>query len=300
MAAYQADLPDKYILGDSWGLGWIRFGWDGHRLIGHDGNTIGQAAFLRHAARGRASRSRCSPTAATPATSTRTCTAEIFAELAGVAMPRPARAARRAGRRRHRRRTSAGTSARASPMEVCSTRPARAAHDGHRPDRRARAPRAGRRVPDRPGGRGRCSWSASPRTRDLDTRSTFYSLPTGEEYVHFGARATPEGGLMPRDRAARRDAGRHRGRRVRVALVRPRRGGALAPTSWPDRGRPARRRAGTDRRRRPHPPALALRRRRRPGCWCSATTTPCGRSERWPTTRSVDGRGAARARAAST
>ena len=47
MAEHQADLPDKYILGDSWGLGWIRFGWDGHRLIGHDGNTIGQAAFLR-------------------------------------------------------------------------------------------------------------------------------------------------------------------------------------------------------------------------------------------------------------
>ena len=41
------DLPDKHILGDSWGLGWIRFGWDGRRLIGHDGNTIGQAAMLR-------------------------------------------------------------------------------------------------------------------------------------------------------------------------------------------------------------------------------------------------------------
>ena len=51
MAAHQADLPDKYILGDSWGLGWIRFGWDGQRLIGHDGNTIGQAAFLRCPAR---------------------------------------------------------------------------------------------------------------------------------------------------------------------------------------------------------------------------------------------------------
>lgn len=43
----QAELPDQYSLGDSWGLGWIRFGWDGHRLVGHDGNTIGQSAFLR-------------------------------------------------------------------------------------------------------------------------------------------------------------------------------------------------------------------------------------------------------------
>jgi CubicO group peptidase (beta-lactamase class C family) len=47
MTESQVELPDKYTLGDSWGLGWIRFGWDGQRLIGHDGTTIGQSAFLR-------------------------------------------------------------------------------------------------------------------------------------------------------------------------------------------------------------------------------------------------------------
>lgn len=47
MAAHEAELPDPYILGDSWGLGWIRFAWDDRRLVGHDGNTLGQAAFLR-------------------------------------------------------------------------------------------------------------------------------------------------------------------------------------------------------------------------------------------------------------
>jgi hypothetical protein len=41
MTDKQVDLPDRHILGDSWGIGWIRFGWDGRRLIGHDGNTIG-------------------------------------------------------------------------------------------------------------------------------------------------------------------------------------------------------------------------------------------------------------------
>ena len=46
MAEKHADLPDTRTLGDSWGLGWIRYGWDGERLIGHDGNTIGQSAFL--------------------------------------------------------------------------------------------------------------------------------------------------------------------------------------------------------------------------------------------------------------
>jgi dipeptidyl aminopeptidase/acylaminoacyl peptidase len=32
---------------DSWGLGWCRMGWDGTRLVGHDGGTIGQFAYLR-------------------------------------------------------------------------------------------------------------------------------------------------------------------------------------------------------------------------------------------------------------
>jgi CubicO group peptidase (beta-lactamase class C family) len=30
-----------------WGLGWELFEWDGKRVIGHDGGTIGQIAFLR-------------------------------------------------------------------------------------------------------------------------------------------------------------------------------------------------------------------------------------------------------------
>ncbi|WP_144268321.1 serine hydrolase [Demequina sp. NBRC 110055] len=47
MAAHQVDLPDRESLGDSWGLGWIRFSWLGERLLGHDGATVGQHAFLR-------------------------------------------------------------------------------------------------------------------------------------------------------------------------------------------------------------------------------------------------------------
>ncbi|WP_084102843.1 serine hydrolase [Demequina sp. NBRC 110051] len=47
MAAHQVDLPDRESLGDSWGLGWIRFDWNGERLLGHDGATVGQHAFLR-------------------------------------------------------------------------------------------------------------------------------------------------------------------------------------------------------------------------------------------------------------
>lgn len=47
MQEREVDMPDPYSLGDAWGVGWILFDWDGHRLFGHDGNTIGQASFLR-------------------------------------------------------------------------------------------------------------------------------------------------------------------------------------------------------------------------------------------------------------
>jgi CubicO group peptidase (beta-lactamase class C family) len=46
MSAKQADCPEIYLLGDSWGLGIIRSDWNGARVYGHGGNTLGQAAFL--------------------------------------------------------------------------------------------------------------------------------------------------------------------------------------------------------------------------------------------------------------
>lgn len=47
MQERQVTVPDRWTLGDAWGLGWILLGWDGRRLFGHDGNTLGQAAFSR-------------------------------------------------------------------------------------------------------------------------------------------------------------------------------------------------------------------------------------------------------------
>lgn len=43
----QVHLPDLALLGTDWGLGWEYNAWDGGPVIGHDGNTIGQASFLR-------------------------------------------------------------------------------------------------------------------------------------------------------------------------------------------------------------------------------------------------------------
>ena len=47
MAGQQVDLPGRSLLGESWGLGWARYDWAGTALIGHDGDTIGQSAYLR-------------------------------------------------------------------------------------------------------------------------------------------------------------------------------------------------------------------------------------------------------------
>jgi CubicO group peptidase (beta-lactamase class C family) len=43
----QVELPYLGHLGTSWGLGFERFDIPGGALVGHDGNTIGQSAFLR-------------------------------------------------------------------------------------------------------------------------------------------------------------------------------------------------------------------------------------------------------------
>ncbi|MCO5999105.1 serine hydrolase domain-containing protein [Actinoallomurus rhizosphaericola] len=43
----EVDLPELGLMGTSWGLGFERFDTPDGTIIGHDGNTIGQAAFLR-------------------------------------------------------------------------------------------------------------------------------------------------------------------------------------------------------------------------------------------------------------
>lgn len=188
MTTKQADVPDPYTLGDSWGLGWIRLEWDGHRLYGHDGNTIGQSAFLRilpgHD---------LAVTLLTNGGNARdlydALYREIFAELAGVAMPhslKPAAEPPVVDASVHY-----GTYERAgSRMEVFES-------DGTPRLRRTATGPLAELVPEasqeldlvpidsdlfvvrEPGGQ-------------LWTSVVFYSLPTGERYVHHGVRATPK------------------------------------------------------------------------------------------------------------
>jgi CubicO group peptidase (beta-lactamase class C family) len=47
MHEQQVDLPDIGLMGSAWGLGFERFETPAGEVFGHDGNTIGQGAFLR-------------------------------------------------------------------------------------------------------------------------------------------------------------------------------------------------------------------------------------------------------------
>ncbi|GAA3563575.1 serine hydrolase [Kribbella ginsengisoli] len=192
MAEKHAELPDKYSLGDSWGLGWIRFDWDGHRLIGHDGNTIGQAAFLRVLpSEGLA------VTLLTNGGNTRDLYEElyreIFLELAGVAMPSPLSAPAEppvVDIQKH-----VGRYERASSLQEVFVRDGEAV---------LRMTLTGPLAALTPEPSHEFVMTPVDETGDLFVLRqpgsltwiplTFYSLPTGEKYLHCGVRATPKVG----------------------------------------------------------------------------------------------------------
>ncbi|MGX1701163.1 serine hydrolase [Microbacterium sp. NPDC055357] len=188
MNEFHAEVPDKHVLGDSWGLGWIRFEWNGERLYGHDGNTLGQAAFLRiHPESGVA------VTLLTNGGNTRDLYEdlyrEIFAELSGLQMKAP-------------------VSVPDEPLDIditplvgtyerASVRMEILEADGGAKLRTTTLGPLAEMMPDPVEeydlvGLDDRLWAVrAPGTQTWMTL-TFYALPTGEEYVHFGARATPK------------------------------------------------------------------------------------------------------------
>jgi CubicO group peptidase (beta-lactamase class C family) len=188
MAALQADLPDKHTLGDSWGLGWIRDGWDGRRLIGHDGNTIGQAAFLR-----LLPEEGLAVTLLTNGGRSRDLYEElyreIFAELAGVRMPHTLVPPTQP--------VTVDIQSHLGVYERTSVRLEVFEGEGGPTLRTTLMGEIAKLIPEPV-----TEYPMVPVSENLFvvrepqaqtwTPVTFYELPTGEKYMHFGVRATPK------------------------------------------------------------------------------------------------------------
>ncbi|WP_225728198.1 MULTISPECIES: serine hydrolase [unclassified Nocardia] len=84
----QVAVPYAFELEDSWGLGWSRTDLGGHLVIGHDGGTIGQTARLLVLPEHRFAVAMLANSAATMSAFTE-LSAEIIADLTGVALPEP-------------------------------------------------------------------------------------------------------------------------------------------------------------------------------------------------------------------
>ncbi|MEZ7131107.1 serine hydrolase domain-containing protein [Nonomuraea sp. AD125B] len=181
----QVDIPNPHTLGRQWGIGWVLDEWDGHRVISHGGNTIGQHAML-WAVPGTGTIVCVTANGGHSGAFTRAVATELFAQLDGLTVP-PA------------------PEPPATPVEVDAARHAGVyERTGHRMT-----------VTVRDGGlrlrletTGELADLAEPEEFDLVAvdeatfvgrprggpawaSAVFYELPDGSPYVHFGARATP-------------------------------------------------------------------------------------------------------------
>ncbi|NKZ07423.1 serine hydrolase [Actinomadura latina] len=190
MAARHAELPDTRTLGESWGLGWIRMTWDGRPVIGHGGSTIGQNAYL-HVLPDEGLVVVLLTNGGDTEGLSEALNREVFTALAGVAPDPPLRPPAEpvaAGFERH-----LGTYERAgSRLEVLR------GEDGPVLRTTATGPLASM-LPDRVREYPMAAieedvFAVREPGTDNWMAVTFYALPTGERYLHFGLRATPKTG----------------------------------------------------------------------------------------------------------
>lgn len=187
MQSEQTELPDKYSLGDSWGLGWIRFGWQGERLYGHDGSTFGQNAFLR-VLPGQGLSVALLTNGGHTGDLYRELYREIFAGVAGVTMTDPLQPPTQAPDVELDRYV--GTYKRSSVTTEVLPRDGgltlRVTPTGDIAEHSGATVEEMDLHPVEPG-----LFAARPPGQDSWMAVTFYQLPDGSDYVHYGVRANP-------------------------------------------------------------------------------------------------------------
>jgi CubicO group peptidase (beta-lactamase class C family) len=186
MVAHQADCPEIYLLGDSWGLGIIRSDWHGARVFGHGGNTIGQAAFLHWYPEGNLAVGLLTNESSAMALYQQLY-GEIFRELAGVEIQEmleppadpPALDIT----------PWLGTYERASTEIQIVDEPDgplfRATQKGELAALAENPVEEHKLLPVREG-----LWTIYMDAMQVHAPVWFYQLPSGDRYIHFGARAT--------------------------------------------------------------------------------------------------------------
>ncbi len=189
MQQVQTELPDQHTLGDGWGLGWILFTWDGSRVIGHDGGTLGQSAFLRMVPEAGVAVALLTNGGHTHDLFN-DLYQEVFAEVAGVAKPQPLEPADPA--------PEVDLTKHVGVYERTSARTEVFARDGGLV---LRATSTAPLIEDDEENLSH-EYTLQPVTEDLFvirapqtvgwTPVTFYRLDDGTPYLHYGVRANPK------------------------------------------------------------------------------------------------------------
>ncbi|MHB2022335.1 MAG: serine hydrolase domain-containing protein [Mycobacteriales bacterium] len=191
MREAQVAVPDRWTLGGHWGLGWILFDW-GADVFGHDGNTVGQAAFLRVAPH-----QQLAIALLTNGGAARDLYEELFrellGELAGIEMPAPPQPpatqvrtdlSRYVGRyERAAARLDVTAAGEQLELTITSTGPLAKMMDS-KPETLVLT------LVDP----AEHLFVTRPKGSDNWMPVVFFELPDGSRYVHLGARATPKVG----------------------------------------------------------------------------------------------------------
>ena len=186
----QVEVPDPWLLGSHWGLGWILMEWGGQRVYGHDGATLGQGGFLRIAPdTGLSVSLLCN--GGRMRELFQDLYAEIFAELGDIAMPPPPEptgdapsydAADYVGRYvREGVEMDVAEAEGGLSLTTRNTSALAAAMDSE--------PTVMKLAPFQ-----RDVFLASMPGQGLSMPCVFFSLPDGSRYLHLGARSTPRRG----------------------------------------------------------------------------------------------------------